>query len=625
MTLKFIIDNYEIDLRKYRLEIVEENQWFSDSFFVRYSFPFEMDLTPDLDRALGMISNINSQSIQTIFEGDLYIGSEHHIARLEVQSIQLPKISVQVYYGFDDFPNFEKKLQQLNLARIDIENETPYQDIYALAAAYIDKNVDEVDFQFPKIIPPDDKYDTNEEKWAHFEGFVNNYTNGAFLKNQFNPGSGGGEQINRNVMHPMMYALALLRQGFEDAGYTLKGDVLQNEELKQMLVICENDFYTSIADEQQEMIIDTDDYILGGIMGDPRRDSQTRYLGYEKTITISDSGYYMFSGNFSPFSKTRRIRATLWVNDKSVYSVDKSPTQTFFDSFDVPVDIRPGEAPFEVRFTARLYTRALPPTRGEILEPTMLDMTISKISDYDAQGNLVPTLVDPVQIDLRKSVPDMTFGEYVKGIVSLYNYEMVPKEDRVIEINRITPKLSAPATVDLRHKEQKDPEREFTTSKTYLLQFKDVDNDDLKMEKVYITSNGYQTNDYTKDKDTEEIPIDLIPLPMAGKDGVYTAYDFEDDNNILKLARYDEQFDGNETIDPRLKMITIYERDYRDWIDFRIHSDKIKWKYTDIIDRALRQSVYEKVFAYNMEHLTRKITKKLLSNDHVEIEIETEA
>jgi hypothetical protein len=49
---KLIHSKFELDLSPFKISDTEENNWFSDSFFTKYSFPFGVDLTDDLDVAL---------------------------------------------------------------------------------------------------------------------------------------------------------------------------------------------------------------------------------------------------------------------------------------------------------------------------------------------------------------------------------------------------------------------------------------------------------------------------------------------------------------------------------------------------------------------------------------------
>jgi len=57
---KLIHSKFELDLSPFKVSDTEENNWFSDSFFTKYSFPFEIDLTDDLDIALEFISQYNT-------------------------------------------------------------------------------------------------------------------------------------------------------------------------------------------------------------------------------------------------------------------------------------------------------------------------------------------------------------------------------------------------------------------------------------------------------------------------------------------------------------------------------------------------------------------------------------
>ena len=65
---QFICSKFVLDLEYLKLQDTEENSWFSDSFFSKYSFPAEIDLTDERDALFGFISHYLT-SPETYFEG----------------------------------------------------------------------------------------------------------------------------------------------------------------------------------------------------------------------------------------------------------------------------------------------------------------------------------------------------------------------------------------------------------------------------------------------------------------------------------------------------------------------------------------------------------------------------
>ena len=59
---KIIISNLSIDLSDKKLSISEENSWFADSFFAKYSYPFEISITDEISNVFGDILSEDSTS-----------------------------------------------------------------------------------------------------------------------------------------------------------------------------------------------------------------------------------------------------------------------------------------------------------------------------------------------------------------------------------------------------------------------------------------------------------------------------------------------------------------------------------------------------------------------------------
>jgi hypothetical protein len=115
---KLIHSKFELDLTPFKVSDTEENNWFSDSFFTKYSFPFNIDLTEDLDVAFDFISFYNS-SPQTYYEL-LYIHNNRiEKAIFEIESYQ-DNLSASLRFGFEQLPSFDKKLSELSLDKFDL-------------------------------------------------------------------------------------------------------------------------------------------------------------------------------------------------------------------------------------------------------------------------------------------------------------------------------------------------------------------------------------------------------------------------------------------------------------------------------------------------------------------------
>ena len=163
---KFIHSNFEIDLSKLKISDVQENPWFTDKFFSKFTFPFEMDLSEENDINFGFISFYNANSHQTIFKGKYVHRNIMEDAVLEIEEVS-DKITLSLSYGFDEFPNFKKKLSELPLDKFEVTN------IYNHAATIISQTWPAVNYNFPQLHI--DKIDNTQAPWEAFEKIINNY------------------------------------------------------------------------------------------------------------------------------------------------------------------------------------------------------------------------------------------------------------------------------------------------------------------------------------------------------------------------------------------------------------------------------------------------------------------
>src|SRR5690554_479585 len=121
MNLRFIHSRFELDLSNYAVSIVEENNWFSDQFFSRYTFPVDVYLTPELNAVFGDLLNENSSSSETYFKGEFYYNDRVYDAVFDVEEVEGMKASVNIRFGLEEIPNYDKQLSDLPLEEIDLE------------------------------------------------------------------------------------------------------------------------------------------------------------------------------------------------------------------------------------------------------------------------------------------------------------------------------------------------------------------------------------------------------------------------------------------------------------------------------------------------------------------------
>ena len=288
MILKLIHPNFIIGFENEDLKVVEENHWFSDQFFTKYSFPVTFDLTNELDRALGLLSNINSGRSSKRFEAHFLMFGKEHEALFIIERIEGRKVTGKIRYGFEEFPNYNRKLSTLPLFKQELS--VPMTQ-YALD--FIGLSWPDVSFNFPQIIC--DKFDTNSDQWAYYEGILNNYRAGAFLENEFDDVN--NEQINRTIMQPVPYLLHVLKQGFADAGFELRGDMLEDPEFKRSCITVISDYYSTVSDSKIELTVKASEYHTLYRRTQFGESGEIDYGRYINSVLLTQPGRYQISGS----------------------------------------------------------------------------------------------------------------------------------------------------------------------------------------------------------------------------------------------------------------------------------------------------------------------------------------
>ena len=181
MIYKIIHSSFEIDLIDKEVDTTQENFWFDKNFNVQYSLSFTILLTEQLDAALGHVSHINSSSAVQSLEVELYRYNEKFQAKLVVEQVFNNEITLSLEFGYDKFPGFD-----LNLKELPLEESTyPEADLQAHALSIYDKTWPDVNYNFHQLIVPKDALSENEAQWENFEGFINQFKDGAFVTNSF--------------------------------------------------------------------------------------------------------------------------------------------------------------------------------------------------------------------------------------------------------------------------------------------------------------------------------------------------------------------------------------------------------------------------------------------------------
>jgi len=619
MIIKLILETIALDLSNYEFTFIEENNWLKDNTILKFTYPVDFELTIEQDEALGNITEQNLTEYNTLLEAKFYAFGLEHDAVLEIERIIGRKITGQIRYGLEEFPNFNKRLSELPLQNFNLT-----QSIYVHAKSIISQTWPAVNYNFPQVFT--DKFNTSDEQWQFFEGIVNNYKDGDFVVNTFDDVD--NLQINKNIIQPLPYLLHILTKGLEDAGFTLAGEILEDTYYKKATIYALNEFYTKFTTQSDVIQMRSDEFF-------DYEDNFNSHL-FKKSIPFPEPGRYKIAGNVVIRAKSNGNNfdayayslfqyqdTAVWSNN--VFRFGGDYIETLY-TLDFNLDYTGSEGDLEF-FSAQLNYKL---SNGEIINDALiLDITLTQLAKYDNSGNLISTLVEPTAIDLRKSVPDMSFGEFFTAVLKKQNYGY-DIDGSVITVNKKkVENVETGNALSLVDFEVKYPERNFNRGKTFILKTFDFQSEAYQAQQIFINNSGYIINNFEKNDDTEEIVINAIELPLKVS-GVRTAHGFLDDNTKVQMVLYGglaNNLNLAEDATP-ISLLNNYLNDYQSWFQFLLTSQNINWFFETSYEKLADLKIRSIIYAYRQYHVIRKITRKTYITQKngilLEVEIETE-
>lgn len=606
---KFIHTNFELDLSAFKMTDTAENPWFSGTYFTKYSFPFSIALTRDIDMAMGFLSHYNSLDAETLFDGIYVHGNNMEKAVLEVEECE-QELSVTLRYGLDDFPNFTKKLAELPLIQLQVA------DIYQHAKTIISQGWPAVNYNFPQIHI--DKIDPeSDDVWAAFEKIINNYKAGAFLENTVD--TSDDITYNRNIMQPLPYLLYLLQAGFAAAGFTLKGDVLENIIIQKTLVYTDTEYYTTIAQESMTvmaMASEHDTYV--------EQDGANPHITLQRTQAIAQPGRYRITGTMRLRKRfgnrpTNAIIVSLGIKyrDVTLFSHSGAMINNYYDfnineTFETLSDLQED-------FLVFYYDG------GYSADDMVFNLEINPVRLHDEGGNALASIINLNQVDLKKAVPDVTFGDLVKEVLAEYRMDLTTIGTE-IWMNYINAEMQRREVIDLSMYDVKFPKRTFSKGNSFLLKYEDVTSDTYTWAPVFQNLEGYSTSGYLTDEKTTEVPFKALPLPLLKRNNVQTAHGFIEEKTKPLWVIYNGLVGGiNVAQDPApLSVPALHLQYHYTWLASRINATSYQWTFLAYMEQIQLLEAKSRVHAYRNIHLVKSLQKTEVKPDLFEVELTTE-
>jgi hypothetical protein len=635
---KIVHSNFEIDLSNLNLSETEQNHWFSDAIFSKITLPFDIYLSDETAALFGYLNEHQISDVETIFDVIYVHYDEMTKAILEIEEVEGDVASCTLRYGFDEFPNFPKKLSELPLEVLDVPN------IYTHAKSIINQSYPNVNYNFPQIHVDKIENPQDDDIWFAFENILNNYKDGEFLENEVDE----VEEItyNRNIIQPLPYLLHVLKVGFEEQGFTIGGTFVSNPLVKKMLLYSDLEYYKSyvfesidlsILPEQDELVTDQEEYTYTNY-----QPWYSLWRKYVKTVAVPHKGKYRIVGDIIigrafGISNQPQTKCEIYYNGNLVFSETYLPT-TYNTVYNVmhrtvhvnlELDINDASLTDEISIVVSttdrnfLYYEEMLPDAG-IYGKTVSDCSIEPIFLYDESGEIITSILNENKVDLPRAVPDMTFGDLITCLKNWFNLDFVP-DNNIININFVEDNINHSNAFDLRDFEVPKPKIAFQKGMSFVLQFQEVESEEYKFLPVYHSHNSIANEGFLKDDKTNEITINALPLPLVFRKDVLTAHGFVQDSSKPMFVIYSGLVNGLNLTQNSTELLlpNIHSLYWQKWFDFRIRATAYTWTFKAFYEQLI--GLKKKAFAYGSYLLIKNVNKTEISPDEFEIEIEAES
>lgn len=613
---KFVTENFEIDLSGLKTNFTEENPRFKDTVWTKYTLPVEINYDRNFLSKVGQYSSFSNINLPKIHDGYHVFEGKTMKGTITFSDFRNKSAEIQIDSGFEDLPNFDKKLSKLPLEYKEVA------DIYDHANEIVTKKYPETNYNFPKLYT--DEFDLENEGWKYFDSFINNRVKPSgsavkvFPRNEIQENTNGWDCINRNIIHPIPYLLHVLKQGFLDAGFTLAGNILDDDTLKQRGIYSAEHYFTTADQKYQKTYVFQNEYYGNYDTGNPA--DPLRFALWTKTFKIEAPGKYRIiakcfrAGDFSNSSLTITINGVPMIyggGSGNYLEVNKEIEISMVDVEAAPVVIK---LDFDGIFKDNQFN-------AEGVNIGVAEININPMRQNTVGGDPIPFVFNFNRVDLKRAVPDMTFGDLVNIIKNWRNYDLT-FENGIATMNRIViDKNKEPE--DFREFEIEDPYRSRNDKRYFNIKFPEVDGVDL--DDVFFDESGYHLNAASVPKDATEITINGFCLPLYTFRATTTARVFEESSTLM-LVYYDglDNNGDNHAKNPEGLHGIPFAESVKDWFLNRLTNFTFKWTFTALRSKIRKYNIRSEIFAYSKKHWIKSWVKNSISDDEYSIEIETE-
>lgn len=561
MEIKFFTEEKVLDLSSLKISVNESNSMVSDKMFTKYFFPFEIYIDEEFKTAFGDYDSYDSYNLNKTIEGTLLFVGKIYNAKMEILSIEGNLLTGQIDFGFEDLPNFNKKLSELPLEKFKVA------DIHTFAAEISKKKYPATNYNFPRMYYG--KYTPEDKLWDAYNGYINDLNEaGTAMRNNY-VDQNDGEIYNVNIIHPCPHFLYVLKTGFADAGLTLKGEILNDEMLQQIWLFSGTEYFSRLTQRRVGLLISVMDY--DGMVQDPSQDYPIGF--YMKEFTIPKPGNYKLRAYVrlgTYHSGLHESSIMFYRNGNLFFKREESGNIDFIYTTDITTTIEN-----EKIIVAGVRSYGVGDT--EIFAQIDVFSKDNFVNEDPGEDNGVITNLN--EIDLTKAVPDITFGEFVNRVRNTLNYDVLKKNNE-IWMNKIK-EVNPDNIVDFQKFEIKKPKRVILNKRSFLLKSPEWENEE-KPDSVFYDESGTHINKNATELTTIiETNTYVLPVSVAKPQGHLTAVIKNYESSLLQLVKYDGRIglQNNAKSAPELTFPTLFYTNWEAWLRSRLRSVEFNWTF----------------------------------------------
>lgn len=610
MEIKFFTEEKILDLSGQKITVQDSNSRMSDKMFSKYFFPFEIYMNEEFVNTFGDYESDDSANLQSIFKGTLLFENKIHEAKLVLSDTEGKMITGQIDFGFEDLPNFDKKLSELPLHKFSVG------DIHTFAKEICAKNYPETDFNFPRMFTK--KYSPDSEVWDAFDGYYNDLKpDGTEMRRNYIDEE--SNIFNVNIIHPTPHLLYILKTLFADANLILAGEILTDPIFLQRWIFSGTEYFTSKQQRRYDFKFSSANFEELFLENGP-----DDYCLYQKYVSIEKPGRYKISGDVF-FWRASKMRADyiLKLNGNIIWS-KVEPRMNSTAAYNVPIN-------FEFDVTAEnseveLYIFTQYHEDSWTASPlSNLRITSDVLDDLEntSLGEDTGIITNLNEIDLSRAVPNMMCKDLINIMRNRFNYGLeindnIATMDKIgkdpIDVKDFTKFEVAPA----------NRKKILLENRTFLL--KSTELDDAPQPSMYFDKDGAFLNK-KENQETTIIESNVIILKTGiPKPGGYdTAIIKKDTDDALQLVYYDglTGVQNNAKNPVGAEYPELFYSHWEKWLRQRIKGYEFQWKFT-IPAEEFNFKITDHIYVYKNVHNIKTWTKDLVENTY-NVDIVTES